>query len=212
MPTATQRTVIQMKHAVILAHPNPASFCAAIAATCVEALQASGGAAILRDLYRMDFDPCMKAAELPTQAGFAPEPDVVAERQVLADVDSFVFVYPFWFNAPPAILKGYVDRVFCMGFGFRPVFGGTEPLLTGRRLTSFTTSGAPDRWVRSTGAVDALRAVFDDHLAAVCGLTVQDHRHFGSVLSNLTEESARDMLAEVGEALAAAFGDLRRPT
>lgn len=201
-----------MKHAVILAHPNPASFCAAIAATCVESLGGSGNGAVLRDLYRMGFDPCMKSGELPTHPGFAPEPDVIAERQVLSDVDSFVFVYPFWFNAPPAILKGYVDRVFCMGFGFRPAFGGTEPLLTGRRLTSFTTSGAPDQWVRSTDAVGALRAVFDDHLAAVCGLTVLDHRHFGSVLSNLTEESAGDMLAEVAGALAAAFGDLRKST
>ncbi len=161
------------------------------------ALTALGEHVILRDLYAMAFDPCLRAEELPTDAGFAAGPDVVGERQILAGLDSFIFVYPFWFNAPPAILKGYVDRVFSMGFGYSPVFGGTEPLLVGKRLTTFSTSGAPEHWVNSTGALKALMAVFDLHLAGVCGLAVVEHRHFGSVLSNLTRESGDDMLSDV---------------
>ncbi len=205
-----------MRHAVILAHPKPASFCASIAKTCVENLTSLGDQVILRDLYQLAFDPCLKSGELPTELGFAPGPDVVAERALLAGIDSFIFVYPFWFNAPPAILKGYVDRVFCMGFGYGPAFGGTEPLLVGKRLTSFSTSGAPEHWVNSTGALKALMAVFDLHLAGVCGLSVQDHRHFGSILSNLTDEAAADMLRDVEATLARAFAStragLRKPT
>lgn len=196
-----------MRHAVILAHPNPTSFCASIARTCVEKLASLGDQVVLRDLYQLGFDPCLKAGELPTAPGFAPEPDVVAERGRLADIDSFIFVYPFWFNAPPAILKGYVDRVFCMGFGYGPAFGGTKPLLAGKRLTSFSTSGAPEHWVNSTGALKALMAVFDLHLAGVCGLTVQEHRHFGSILSNMTEEAGADMLGEVEATLARIAAD-----
>ena len=56
---------------------------------------------------------------------------MIAERGVLAEADVFAFVYPLWFNAQPAILKGYVDRVFSLGFGFAPGAGGTEPLLAG---------------------------------------------------------------------------------
>ena len=195
--------VIIMRHAVILAHPKSASFCAAIARTCVETLTSLGDEVILRDLYEMAFDPCMKASELPADTGFAAGPDVVAERQLLADIDSFIFVYPFWFNAPPAILKGYVDRVFCMGFGYGPAFGGTEPLLVGKCLTSFSTSGAPQHWVNSTGALKTLMAVFDLHLAGVCGLVVEDHRHFGSILSNLTQEAGDDILSDVRTTLTA---------
>jgi NAD(P)H dehydrogenase (quinone) len=194
-----------MKHAVVLAHPNPKSFCASIATTCVEELRGLGHAADLRDLYAMDFDPRLKAQEIAGDAGIHAGADVAAERARLADVDSFIFVYPFWFNAPPAILKGYVDRVFSLKFGYGPGFGGTEPLLVGRTLTSFSTSGAPDHWVNSTGALQTLMAAFDRHLAAVCGMTVVDHVHFGGIVSNLQPDPAEEMLGQVRDRLRAAF-------
>jgi len=194
-----------MKHAVILAHPKSSSFCASIARTCVETLDALGHQAELHDLYGMGFDPRLKAEELPSDQGFRPGPDVAAERARLADVDSFIFVYPFWFNAPPAMLKGYVDRVFGLKFGYAPGFGGTQPLLGGRTLMSFSTSGAPDEWVDATGALKTLIGGFDMHLAGVCGLKVIDHIHLGGVVSNLQEEPAQDMLDHVRARLRSAF-------
>lgn len=186
-----------MQHAVILAHPKPTSFCASLARTCVEHLRATNHHVLLRDLYALDFDPRLKAEELPTQNGVTPASDVVAERKALAGVTSFIFVYPFWFNAPPAILKGYVDRVFGMGFGYGPVAGGAEPLLDGKTLTSFSTSGAPEHWIDSTGALRALMSVFDLHLSGVCGLRVADHKHIGGVVSNMTQEAGADVLEQV---------------
>jgi putative NADPH-quinone reductase len=82
----------------------------------------------------MDFDPRLKETELLGRPDARPGADVEAERTLLEDADVFAFVYPLWFNAPPAIVKGYVDRVFGLGLGYR-VFreGGQEPLLRGRR-------------------------------------------------------------------------------
>jgi NAD(P)H dehydrogenase (quinone) len=202
-----------MKCAVILAHPKSTSFGAAIARCCVDTLTAQGHTVVLRDLYAMDFDPRLKAEELPSDRGFRAAPDVVRERDLLGEVDLFVFVYPFWFNAPPAILKGYVDRVFCMRFGYAADVGGTEPLLVGRRLLSFSTSGAPDHWVNSTGALKALMEVFDLHVAAVCGLEIAGHMHFGGIHSLLAEEAAADMLDEVrANVIAAATPATSSPT
>jgi NAD(P)H dehydrogenase (quinone) len=186
-----------MKHAVILAHPKPTSFCAAIAQACVGHLRASGQEVVLRDLYALDFDPRLKAEELPTQHGAVPAADVAAERALLKDVKSLIFVYPFWFNAPPAILKGYVDRVLGLGFGYASITGHMEPLLDGVTLTSFSTSGAPEHWVNSTGALRALMTVFDLHLCGVCGLRLLDHKHFGDVVSYMTEEWGFDILEQV---------------
>ena len=186
-----------MKHAIVLAHPNAESFNASIAATYSKALEREGHDVLMRDLYKLGFDPCLKAGEIPGPEGFSPEPDVVAERLLLADVEVFTFIYPFWFNSPPAILKGYVDRIFGMGFGYQPVFGGTRPALTGRRLVSFSTSGAPDAWVQSTGALEALKTRFDEHLAGVCGLVVAGHLHFGGIVSDITAESIDTLLAQV---------------
>jgi NAD(P)H dehydrogenase (quinone) len=194
-----------VKHAVILAHPKPTSFCAAIARTCVEHLRATDHEVVLRDLYALDFDPRLKAEEMPTAHGAAAAADVVAERQALAGVKSYILVYPFWFNAPPAILKGYVDRVLGMGFGYASISGRMEGLLGGVTLTSFSTSGAPERWVNSTGALKALMTVFDLHLCGVCGFRLLDHKHFGHIISNMTEESAADVLEQVRQTLDALF-------
>jgi NAD(P)H dehydrogenase (quinone) len=128
------------------------------------------------------------------------------EREQLAGVDVFAFVYPLWFNAPPAMLKGYVDRVFSMGFGFEPdARGGTTSLLDGKRLISFTTSGAPDHWVRETGAVATLTNAFDRHVAAVCGMSVVDHVNFGGVVPGITKEAVAEMLSQVRTTVRAAF-------
>lgn len=186
-----------MSHAVILAHPNRGSFNAAVAGAYIESLKALGHEVILRDLYALDFDPCLKASEIPGPGAFAPRPDVVTERALLAKVEVFVFVYPFWFNAPPAILKGYVDRVFGMGFGYQPDVGGTRPGLMGRRLLSFSSSGAPDAWVRQTEALANLQTVFDHHLAAVCGMSVLDHIHFGAIVADITAEAVATCLDQV---------------
>lgn len=190
-----------MKHAIILAHPRSGSFCATLAKTCADHLRAGGHEVVVRDLYGLDFDPRLKAEELPMANGARPAADIIVERELVADVDSFIFVYPFWFNAPPAILKGYVDRVFSMGFGYAPGLGGTESLLDGKTLLSFSTSGAPEDWVKDTGALKALMTVFDLHLAGVCGLRVLDHCHFGSIVSNMTDESRDALLDRVRSSL-----------
>jgi NAD(P)H dehydrogenase (quinone) len=194
-----------MKHALILAHPAPESLNSAIAQAYAETASAQGHEVILRDLYRMGFDPCLKAGEIPGPGEPVFGQDVLDERAGLADVDVFALVYPLWFNAPPAILKGYVDRVFSMGFGFAPAFGGTEPRLAGRRLISFTTSGAPDRWVRQTGALGALMQLFDEHLGGVCGLEVVDHVHFGGMVTGITEEAFAEVMGAVAGAVRTHF-------
>ena len=195
-----------MKHAVIVAHPNPTSLTCARAHAYSDAARGLGHDVVERDLYRMAFDPCLKFAELPGPQGVHFAADVQAERALLKDVDVLAFIYPLWFNAPPAILKGYVDRVLSMGFGYEPGAGGTEPRLTTKRLISFTTSGAPEDWVRDTGALKALDLLFDAHLAGVCGLSIVDHVHEGGILQGLTTEAGEATLGAVRATVRQHFG------
>jgi NAD(P)H dehydrogenase (quinone) len=99
-----------------------------------------------------------------------------------------------------------VDRVFSMGFGFGPVPGGTEPLLDGRRLISFSFSGAPDQWVQDTGALRALMGLFDSHVARMCGLELVDHIHVGGIVPDMRDDAVEDVLAQVREAVTTLFG------
>lgn len=190
-----------MRHAVILAHPKPTSFCAALAEVYAAEARAGGHAVILRDLYALDFDPRLRASELPSPAGYAPHSDVVHERELLRDVDVICFVYPFWFNAPPAMLKGYMDRVLSMDFGYQFRGANTVPALTGRRLFSVSTSGAPDHWVAETGVLNSLIAQMDLHLAAMTGMTVADHLHFGAIQNDLSAKDAEAIFEAVRQAV-----------
>jgi NAD(P)H dehydrogenase (quinone) len=195
-----------MQHALIVAHPNPRSFIASLAVAYSEAADGLGHKTIMRDLYGMAFDPCLKADEIPAPGGFAPRADVIGERVILADTDVFALFYPFWLNAPPAILKGYLDRVFGMGFAYGKGKSGNEPLLLGRRLVSFTASGAPTEWVMKTGAWEAVRTLFDEHIAAVCGLTIADHVHFGGIVPGIRGDVVARHQQSVRDAVARQFG------
>jgi NAD(P)H dehydrogenase (quinone) len=186
-----------IKQAVIVGHPNPDSFIQSVAETYCDALRKQGHHPIMRDLYKLGFDPCLKAGEIPRR-GFAPADDVKAERELIGEAEVFVFIYPLWFNAPPAIIKGYVDRVFTMGFGYGPIAGGgNQPLLGGKRMLSFTSSGAPTAWFQQEGGLNALETLFDQHLAHVCGLSVVDHVHFGGITADLPESYVQNHLQRV---------------
>ena len=195
-----------MKHAIIFSHPKNQSFTGSVAMAYAKACGALGDKVIVRDLYRLGFDPCLKSAELPFDSDFRAEPDVRAERSYLQDCDTFAFFYPLWLNSPPAMIKGYWERVF--GFGFAYGAGGHSynPLLTGRNLISFSSSGAPASWMQESGNLPAVRTLFDNAFAAVCGMRVLDHIHFGGVTSGASEHFVRARLDEVQQVVTRHFG------
>ncbi len=194
-----------MKHAVIVAHPDGASLNLTLAKAYQAAAVDQGDAVVLRDLYRMNFDPCLHSEEIPRADSTGARADVMTERALIGDADVFVFVYPLWFNAQPAMLKGYVDRVFSSGFGFRAGAHGAEALLTGRMMVSITTSGAPQAWMQETGSWEAVRKLFDEHFASVCGLSLIDHLHFGGITANITAEAVQGYADQVTAAVHSRF-------
>jgi len=194
-----------MKHAVIVAHPNPHSFNLTMARAYQGAVEALGGECLLRDLYHVGFDPRLGDHEIPRPKGFEAAADVKAERALIGDADVFCFVYPLWFNSPPAMMKGYLERVFGMGFGYGPSEGGNEPLLHGRTMVSISSSGAPKAWMAETGNWDALRRLFDQHFSSVCGLTVAEHLHFGETTPGITKEAVQACADQVAAMVEARF-------
>jgi NAD(P)H dehydrogenase (quinone) len=193
-----------MRHHVVFAHPQPNSFTALLAQAYAEGTLDIGHDASVRDLYRIGFDPRLRPEELPGEALPAVLPDVAEERRRISESEVIVLVYPLWFNAPPAILKGYVDRVFGMGFGFGPAM---QPMLVGKRLIAITTSGAPKAWLSDSGAWRALRRLFDEHLAEVCGLTVLDHLHFGDITPGIRPDAVEACETEARGLPARLFAD-----
>lgn len=199
------------RHVVVLCHPEERSFNAAVAQAYCETVRSLGHEAILRDLYRLGFDPVLKAGERPSAGEQALSDDVVAELESLRGADIFVLVYPIWFGTPPAMMKGYVERVLGAGFSHRAIHAGQpHPLLSGRHLLSITTSGNPITWLDLRGAWTSLRDVFDNYLAKAFSMASNDHLHLESINEDMGESRAREKLLRVASKAADTCARLSR--
>ena len=130
---------------LVLAHPVPASLVAAAAERAKAAAERAGHEVRVIDLYRDGFDPVLSLPQWRShEAGHAGRPDVVDHAASLRWAESLLFVYPTWFGAQPAILKGWFDRVWIEGVAFRlAAGGGVRPALRNiRRIVVVTTHGS----------------------------------------------------------------------
>jgi NAD(P)H dehydrogenase (quinone) len=187
-------------HAVILAHPDADSFNAGVAETYCETVRAHGHRAVMRDLYRLDFDPVLKTYERPGPEPIAMSKDVERELSSIEGVDALVLIYPIWFGAPPAILKGYVDRVLGASFNHGAIRDRAyHPFLSGKHLLSITTSGNSIQWLDEQGAWISLRTVFGQYLAKAFSMTSSEHLHLSSIVDNMAERHVREEFFRVTE-------------
>ena len=120
-----------MRAHVVLAHPEPQSYNAHLAATARRTLEQLGWTVTISDLYAMGFDPCERASHFADPlsaerfdvqseqrhacANRTVPADVAAEIERLQQADLVILQYPMWWHLPPAILKGWLDRVFIYG-------------------------------------------------------------------------------------------------
>ncbi len=142
-----------MNALVIHAHPSPTSFSAALARETADALARGGSKVDLCDLYAEDFDPVLSPDSFRRYLD-APANRAGVERHVerLLAADALVLVFPVWHDGPPAILKGYFDRVFLRGVVFEIVDGVFHPRLTHiRRLAAIVLYGADRRRTARVG-------------------------------------------------------------
>lgn len=190
----------QSRHALILCHPESGSFNRAVADTYANAVRKLGHEVVLRDLYAMGFDPVLKAEERPTVENHRISPDVEREIELLRACDAFVLVYPIWFGTPPAMLKGYVERVLGSGIDPRQVEErSANSFLAGKRLVSFTTSAMSETWLNGQGQWLSLRYIFDHYLTHAFGMLPDEHVHFPNVTTGMPKLWADRHLYQVEE-------------
>ena len=182
-----------MKILVVLGHQNPKSFCRAIADTAVLELRAAGHEVVFHDLYEEGFDPILPHEEVPRNA---PLPPIVQKHcDELLWADGYVVVHPNWWAQPPAMLKGWVDRVFRQGlaYGFGPQ--GVVGHLKGRSALVITTSNTPrDQEIALYG--DPLENLWKTCIFGFCGVEKFRRRNFESIVMS-TPEQRQEWLAEV---------------
>ncbi|MCC6125144.1 MAG: NAD(P)H-dependent oxidoreductase [Pirellulales bacterium] len=184
-----------MRIFVLIGHQRVGSFCHAIAATAMEELKAAGHEVIYHDLYVEKFDPLLYDEEISRDAVLPP---IIQQHcdEIMA-ADGYVIVHPNWWAMPPAILKGWLDRVFRQGITYKFGPGGVEGLLKGRKALVFTTSNTPrEDELRLFG--DPLENLWNACIFGFCGLEDFTRRNFESMIVSTPEQRA-GWLTEVRE-------------
>lgn len=188
------------RHVVVLAHPNRSSFNGLVADAYCDAVRACGQEAIVRDLYGMGFDPLLKDHERPGRQGFTLSEDVEAEHDAIRGSNVFVMVYPIWFGMPPAMMKGYVDRVLGAGVTPQDVQHRTAmTLMKGQRLVNITSSGASKHWLNEQDQMESLRNVLGRYLLHAFAMKDYQDLHFGETVEGLEQEYVDQNLGVVDE-------------
>jgi len=174
---------------IVYAHPEPQSINGAMYRTAVKHLTALGHQVKTTDLYAMQFDPISSRKNFTTNNnpdffkpqqeelnatennGFAEE--INAEQEKVEWCDLMIFQFPLWWFALPAILKGWVDRVFAMGRFYNNgriyengVFEGKKALL------SLTTGGPEKNYIDLYGDIEGILKPIHRGILEFTGFTV----------------------------------------
>lgn len=187
-----------MPVSVILAHPRADSFNHAIAAACLEVLEENGHSVNFHDLYCEGFDPVLPPRELERGA---PLPTGISKHcGEIAEASGIVIVHPNWWGQPPAILKGWVDRVLRPGVAYEFLEGDSgegvpRGMLRARSAMVFNTSNThEEREERVFG--DPLGRIWEACIFGLCGIDDVYRRTFGVVVTS-TDQQRRQWLEEV---------------
>ena len=168
-----------MTVSLLLAHPDPTSFNHALARSVHEALEEAGHVVRLHDLYAERFDPLLTTEEIRTHR--STDALVELHARELTEADGLIVVHPVWFDAPPAVMKGWIERVVREGTAFdRPAGGGFRGRLIARAALLITTANAPYDPKRG----DALDHLWRDFVLANCGITTVRRVHLTPVVAS----------------------------
>lgn len=191
-----------MNISVLLAHPNKESFNHAIARTAVDTLTQIGHTVFFHDLYAENFPASLPYEEFEKNAEIPSEIQSYCDE--LATSDGIIIVHPNWWGQPPAVLKGWVDRIVRPGVAYEFLEGDSGEgiavgLLKARAALVFNTGNTPlEREMSVFG--DPLETLWNTCIFEFCGVEVF-HRKLFQVIVTSSKEQRQKWLDEVREAV-----------
>jgi putative NADPH-quinone reductase len=191
---------------VILAHPDHQSFNHAIAGTAVTRLQKNGHSVTFHDLYAEQFDPLLPSGEIPTEVLLPP--DIEKHCDEISSADGIIIVHPNWWGQPPAILKGWVDRVMRPGVAYKFLEGDQGEgipvgLLKTKAAIVFNTANTPPERERDVFC-DPLQLLWKNCIFDLCGVATF-YREMFTVVVTSTYEQRKGWLRKVEEVVGRYF-------
>ena len=185
-----------MKYLIIYTHPNPKSFNRAVKEEVESALKKQGKEFAVRDLYEIKFNSVLGGSDFAGLAqGKIPE-DIKREQEFIKKAGALIFINPIWWFGMPALLKGYIDRVFLRGFAYDVVDGKVKGLLSDKKVMMFNTTGGAQEDYEKFGYRLAIKTNIELGIFEFCGMKVILHKYLFAVPTS-TDEQRKEMLADI---------------
>ncbi|XXX77374.1 NAD(P)H-dependent oxidoreductase [Sorangium sp. So ce134] len=159
---------------IVVSHPEPRSLTHGVAGEVAAGVSLSGNSSEIADLAAEAFDPRFTAADLAVHRRKAPPPaDVAAEQARIERADALVLVYPVYWWSMPALLKGWIDRVFSNGWAFDySAEAGLVKKLRDLRVHLVAIAGSDARTYARHGYLGAMKTQIDHGIFDYCGARV----------------------------------------
>ncbi|WP_404339648.1 NAD(P)H-dependent oxidoreductase [Pseudoalteromonas mariniglutinosa] len=186
-----------MKHLIIYAHPSSESLNATIKDYLVNILKDKHEVKI-RDLNQLNFNPVLSERDLNDQRRGVVADDVKTEHQLIEWAEYLTFIYPIWWTGMPAIMKGYIDRVFSYGFAYRYVKGKQQGLLNHKKIVIINTQGKSAEEYRESGMHHALTLTSDFGIFNYCGMKIMTHFYFDRA-DRITSTQINDLCSTIDD-------------
>ncbi|WP_414470261.1 NAD(P)H-dependent oxidoreductase [Methanobacterium sp. ACI-7] len=189
-----------MKVLVIVAHPTPGSFNHAIAETAVAKLKENRHEVIYHDLHAENFDPIILSEEIPKNAKI--DPIIGKHCRELSSADGIIIVHPNWWGQPPAVLKGWIDRVIRPGVAYEFLEGDNgegvpNGLLKAKSAIVFNTANtSKEREMNVFG--DPLETIWKNCIFDLCGVK-NFYRKMYRIIVTSTTKQRKIWLEDVSE-------------
>src|SRR6218665_356913 len=190
-----------MKHLIIYAHPNTASLNSHFKQNIVATLQNQNHEVVVRDLYKIGFDPVLSMDDMMGQMRGVVEEKIKTEQEYIDWAESITFIYPIWWTGMPAIMKGHIDRVISYGFAYRYDKGVQKGLLKGKQTIIVNTHGKSNGEYKAIEMDKALSLTSDKGIYTYCGLEIKKHFFFGKA-DKATPKLIENWTKEVTEVFA----------
>jgi putative NADPH-quinone reductase len=191
-----------MKISVILAHPNKESFNHAIAKASIEILHEKGHEVCFHDLYEEKFDPILPFNEIPKDV---PLPSEIEKHcREITEAEGIIIIHPNWWGQPPAILKGWIDRVIRPGVAYELLEGdkGEGVPIGILKVTSaivFNTSNTENEREKKIFG-DPLETIWKNCIFDLCGVN-NFYRKMFNIIVVSSEEQRKEWLKEVRQTI-----------
>ena len=198
-----------MKISIILAHPDKNSFNHALAHAVSEEFRVHGNAVFFHDLNEEKFEPVLPAAEISKEATLSA--GIQGHCDEIQTADGIVIIHPNWWGQPPAILKGWVDRVIRPGIAYEFLAGDSgegvpRGLLKAAFALVINTSNTPEEREQNVFG-DPLETLWKKCVFELCGV-VNFYRRMFSMVVVSTEDERQEWLAESREIVRRIIRDL----